>query len=232
MPWPFLCMSVASQHNGGLAVVPVLGKPEVSIGTRKKRNRGNSSGVVVVHQHPDESDHEKASHMEIARKIADLRMDQFAGVRDQNTRYPGAVYHVPGVTLIGTKAARDIGIFGEQDLFGGVVPFDFVATKAIVHPLVTAEASAPPGWSHAFAEVVRSIVFVGYTAFTPQDALQGATLLLERGEVRLKAVHALGGHGQIVVSNDSELEAAIKALGVAELARGVVVEDNLSTETT
>ena len=211
---------------------PVLGKPRVSIGTRKKRRRGNSSGVVVVHQHPDESDHEKASHMELARKIADLRMCQFAGVYDQKIRYPGAIYHVPGVTLIGTKAARKIGIIGERDLFGGVAPFDFVATKAIVHPLVAAEASAPPGWSHAFAEAVRPIVLAGYTAFTPQDALQGATLLLDRGEVRLKPVHALGGHGQIVVANGSELEAAIDRVGGTELAAGVVVEENLSNVTT
>src|SRR3712207_8788490 len=41
----------------------------------------------------------------------------------------GRVYFVPSCTLIGLEQARQLGITGEDDLFGGVVPYPFVATK-------------------------------------------------------------------------------------------------------
>ena len=74
----------------------------------------------------------------------------------------------------------------EDDLFGGVVPHPFVATKAITHPLVEPDAAAPEGWSHGFARRVRSVVLPGFTAFTLQDARKAGLRLLERGPVRLK----------------------------------------------
>ena len=38
-------------------------------------------------------------------------------------------YVVPDVTIASLEAARALGIRGEEDLFGGVVPFPFVAKR-------------------------------------------------------------------------------------------------------
>lgn len=65
--------------------------------------------------------------------------------------------------------------------FAGVVPFPFVATKTIAHPLVARETQAPSGWSHGFAERVRSAVLPGFAAFTVDDARRAAARLLPRG---------------------------------------------------
>ena len=78
-------------------------------------------------------------------------------------------YFVPSCTLNGDEAAA-LGIHGPDDLFGGVVPHAFVATKAISHPLVAPDAAALPGWNPAFAARVGDAVLDGYTAFNPDDA--------------------------------------------------------------
>ena len=57
---------------------------------------------------------------------------------------------MPSDTLVGLEAARALGVNSEHDLFGGVVPHAFVATKVITHPLVRPRAPAPAGWAHGF----------------------------------------------------------------------------------
>lgn len=204
----------------------------MSIGTGKRAGTGTSSGVVVVHQHFNGGSHDAVSNIEIAKKIAGLKGYSFAGAYDRRIPYPGPVYHVPGATLVGAKAAADIGIRGEQDLFGGLVPFDFVATKAIVHPLVDTEAAAPTGWSDVFARRVQPIVLAGYTAFTRQDAYRAGALLLENGKMRIKPSRAVGGHDQTVISTLRELERAVAGIASAEIEQGVVLEENLVEVTT
>ena len=76
----------------------------------------------------------------------------------RSAHFPGRVYFVPSDTLIGVENAARLGIAGEQDLFGGVVPYPFVATKAITHPLVGPNAYAPEGWSDAFPHQVQDAV--------------------------------------------------------------------------
>jgi hypothetical protein len=141
---------------------------------------------------------------------------------------------VPSRTLVGVEAARALGIRGEDDLFGGVVPHPFVATKTITHPLVAPDACAPAGWCHDFAFGVRDAVLLGFSVFTREDARRaGARLRLERGSVRLKPVRATGGQGQTVIYRADELQAALEALDEAELARdGLVLEENLTDVTT
>src|SRR3712207_1824823 len=110
-------------------------------------------GVVAVYSDPGRGfahGHEKATREGIARRLAALKGFDFAGEFDPDTCYPGPVYLVPGDTLVGLGAAAALGVRGEGDLFGGVVPRAFMATKAITHPLVGPGAAAPPGWSPAF----------------------------------------------------------------------------------
>src|SRR3712207_8096384 len=80
----------------------------------------------------------------------------------------GRIYFVPSCTLIGLEQARQLGISGEDDLFGGVVPYLFVASKAISHPPVEPIAQAPEGWSDAFPDLLRRAVLRVYSAFPPE----------------------------------------------------------------
>jgi hypothetical protein len=139
---------------------------------------------------------------------------------------------VPCETLA-LEAAHALGIRGEADLFGGVVPFAFVATKSITHPLTSPDATAPAGWSWAFARCVTDVVLSGYAAFSREDAKRGGERLLETGSVRIKPALALGGRGQVLASDAVTLASAIDELDSEELARcGVVIEQNLAAATT
>ena len=108
------------------------------------------------------------------------------GVREEFAQQPttGPVYLIPSDTLVGTERARALGIKGRDDLFGGVVPHAFTATKALTHLLVGPDAQAPPGWSCAFGRQVRDVVLSGFTAFTPEDAREAGGRLLRCGPVR------------------------------------------------
>ena len=104
--------------------------------------------------------HEHMTRMAIAAKIAALKGFEFEGEFDPSRRYKGRVYFVPSRTMVGHKAV-ELGICNEDDLFGGVVPYAFVGTKTITHPLVDARAYGPPGWSAMFAQQVRDVVLDG-----------------------------------------------------------------------
>ena len=106
---------------------------------------------------------------------------------------------MPDDTLIGVDLARRLGIYDEQDLFGGIVPHPFVATKTITHPLVDRTADAPDGWSHDLGDRLRDVVLFGFTAFSRQDARRAGILVLERGAARIKPSCGIGGRGQAVV---------------------------------
>jgi hypothetical protein len=177
--------------------------------------------------------HEQIARAGIARRLAALMGFEYGGEYDRSTRYAGRVYFVPSCTLVGLKQARQLGITGEDDLFGGVVPYPFVATKAITHPLVEPHAQAPEGWSDAFPDLVKEAVLRGYSVFTPEQAQVAAQRLLEYGPIRLKPVHATAGRGQRVVTSMTELVGALETIDPADLAEaGLVLEENLSAVTT
>jgi hypothetical protein len=181
----------------------------------------------------DPGSHEAVSRAAISRKLAALKGFEFAGEYDASATYPGAVYFIPDETIPDFELARSLGISSEHDLFGGVVPHPFVATKAISHPLIHPDAPAPAGWSPEFGSRVRDAVLAGYTVFTAEDAKLACSRLLEQGPARIKAVRAKGGHGQTVVSDMAELEAALDGIDPAELAdHGLVLEENLTGVTT
>jgi hypothetical protein len=122
----------------------------------------------------------------------------------------------------------NLGIRGEDDLFGGVVPHAFVATKTITHVLAGEGTAQSAGWSHAFARAVESAVLKGYSAFSFSDARRAGELLLRKGPVRVKPARAVGGRGQVVATDRDQLEAALRAIDVGELAScGVALEENL-----
>jgi hypothetical protein len=187
-------------------------------------------GMVVAHvPHAQDhaSEHERRTLAHFVRQLAGLLGYADGGFYDPGARYPGALYFVPASTLTSAEAAR-LGISGMGDLFGGVVPHAFVATKVISHPLVSGSAVAVAGWSPRFAEEVADCVLMGYSAFSFADALAAGRLLLGRGRVRIKPARASGGRGQAVVRNDAELAAALDALDAHELrTHGLVLEEQL-----
>ncbi len=175
------------------------------------------------------SDHESATHGEVAKRLAAIKGYDFAGVFDATRSYAGPLYFVPSDTLVTLDAAHRLGIHGEQDLFGGVVPFSFMATKTITHPLAAADSRAPHGWSFDLARRVRDVVLPGFSAFSMQDAREAGARLLEHGAVRIKKASGTGGLGQWVAADAGELEARLRSLDAQELARdGLVLERNLS----
>ncbi|HYH43414.1 MAG TPA: DUF3182 family protein [Burkholderiales bacterium] len=193
-------------------------------------------GVVVsfprgMHEDPDS--HEAMTRSGLARRLAALKGYEYAGDFNASGEYDCPVYVVPGDTLVGAQSAKALGINGADDFFGGVVPFHFVGTKTITHPLIEANAHAPEGWSGAFARGVRRAVLPGYSAFSLEDARQAGERLLQSAAVRVKPALALGGRGQSVVSDAGALAQALRDLDTGELEScGVVLEQNLSDVTT
>src|SRR5262249_29443246 len=74
--------------------------------------------------------HEGKALMAIADVIARLEDWHGAGLWDEALPCSAGAYFVPDETLLASDARR-LGITSAADLFGGVVPYPFVRTKAI-----------------------------------------------------------------------------------------------------
>jgi hypothetical protein len=196
-----------------------------------KDQSAGSRGVVVAYvsdQQAHASEHERITQAEFARRLAALKGYETGGLYDPRRHCPGNVYFVPGSTLT-TEEAAALGIRGPDDLFGGVVPHAFVATKVISHPLVEPDAAALPGWNPAFGAQAGDAVLAGYAAFNHDDARRAGRRLLESGQVRIKQVLATGGHGQSVARDAAELQRRLEAIDPDEVvSHGLVLEENLS----
>jgi hypothetical protein len=184
--------------------------------------------VTYVAFRPDAVEHDRATQRGLAARLAAMMgcdFDEVSGTAARSAVDLG--YVVPDVTITSLETARALGIRGEEDLFGGVVPFSFVATKTISHPLIGPAAAAPPCWQADFPERVREVTLPGWSAFAPSDARAAACRLLPDGDVRIKLASGIGGSGQSVAHGEAELDAQLAAIGPAEFAGGVVVERNL-----
>ncbi len=189
--------------------------------------------ALTADHHAYASEHERATRAQLAWRLARLKKSRFEGEYDSARTYPAPVYFVPSDTLVGDALPSALGIASHHALFGGVVPYPFVLTKALVHPLIDPAAAAPPGWNHAFAGQVAHAVLQGFSVFAPEDASRAGMRLLEQGAVRVKPVRATGGRGQQVVRDLQALEACIAAMDAAEIAEhGLVLEENLEQPVT
>lgn len=187
-------------------------------------------GVVVVlaNKGGGATAHETQSQEELARHVARLKGYRYAGRYDAACNYGCPVYFVPGETVTSIPAAHRIGVHGEHDLFGGVVPYAYVATKTITHALAGPDAAAPAGWSPRFGEMVADVVLPGISAFSLGDARVAGRALLEKGAVRVKMADGIGGAGQSVARDVEQLESQLAVIEAAGgFAAGVVLERNL-----
>jgi hypothetical protein len=189
---------------------------------------GQGSVVLYLMRAPEKfSRHERLIQDALGRMIADLRGAAFVGAYDGQSTYDPPLYFLPTDALVREQATR-LRIHSPADLFGGVVPYGFVATKVIAHPLVGPWAARPSGWSDAFAEAVQGLVVPGYTAFCHDDARVAARRLLGHGPIRFKSPLAAGGRGQVCVGTVEAADEALEAIDRDELAEaGLVVEANL-----
>ncbi|HKU86542.1 MAG TPA: DUF3182 family protein [Casimicrobiaceae bacterium] len=193
------------------------------------------AGVVYVHRGTtsDRAAHDHATCTEIARRLAALKGYRFAGDYDESASIAGDRYFVPTDTLIGTHNANALGIRGEHDLFGGVAPHPFVATKSISHPLVDDAKCIPQGWSTQFAIDTPDAVLAGFAAFCLDDALRAGERLLALGPVRIKRALGIGGSGQTVAPDRDTLAQALADVDPDELAQfGIALEQDLRDVTT
>lgn len=172
--------------------------------------------------------HDVQTKSHVARSLAALIDGRFAGEYSPGAAPDGPVYLVPSETITSLAEAGRLGIHGVDQLFGGVVPYPFVASKLISHALVEGAAAAPLGWSKACAERNRSAVLPGYSVFTADDARKAYDLLLPMGGVRLKDPGGVGGGGQWVVNGRDEFEARLAQFDAQQLsAQGLVLELDL-----
>src|SRR5437762_8538877 len=197
------------------------------------RDAGTPGVVVTYALRRGLDNHVAMTRAAIAAKLAKLKRFDFACAYDPSLRYAVPLYLVPSDTLVGLEAAAQLGVRTEDDVFGGVVPTAFAATKTITHPLVHPQARAPAGWSHDFADRVSEAVLHGYTAFSRDDAHRAAARLLDHGPTRIKLARGIGGHGQFVIQASGDLNALLDEIDEAELAsEGVVLEEHLDDVTT
>lgn len=196
-------------------------------------NRSRRSVVTVCASGHPRSGHEQASQAWVARRLAELAGWEYAGAYDPANPPPLRPYFVPDDTLTAAQAAR-LGIVDEDDLFGGVVPHAFVASKVITHALPRECASIPEGWRSELGERLRPVVLDGFSVFCPQSAgLAGRELLARGGAIRLKPAQARGGNGQRRVDCPGTLDEALAALDRLELQEhGMVLEQDLVDATT
>jgi hypothetical protein len=190
-------------------------------------------GTVVTYAASEGlTEHEIAARVAVAKSLAALKGFEFGGGYQPSLQRNKPLYFVPSETLSGKEAGR-LGIRGANDLFGGVVPHPFVASKAIAHPLAGPDALRPAGWSETFPQRVHDVVLPGFTAFARADARKGAQRLLETGPVRVKHGRGIGGKGQAVAADSAALGEALEAIDAFELAAcGVVLEPSLDEEAT
>lgn len=172
-------------------------------------------------------EHELATQRGVAGRLAAL-LGCEQGEDQRCSAPPRPIgYAVPSATLTSLGDAWRWGIRSEADLFGGVVPAPFIATKTITHGLVAPGAAAPSGWCADFAERVAGAVLPGWSAFSLEDARRAGERLLHGGAVRIKLAAGIGGAGQWVVHDASALQECLAELAAHDIEEGLVLERHL-----
>lgn len=190
--------------------------------------------AVAYPRRENASAHDLASHDALTQKLASVLQLRFTrDFQPDNATQVGGIYYVPAQTLVRSKRGDQGPAFlqelsSEADFFGGIVPYELVATKAISHSLLHADALAPEGWSQGFGRDVEHATLKGVTAFCMKDARMAGERLLALGPVRLKPVRASGGRGQILIQDRRQLHQALAHHDEDELLRwGLVLEEHL-----
>lgn len=194
----------------------------------------NRKKLVVAHSTRAEAPlHEVETNRALAQWLAQILGWPYGGSFDPDLHGGHDLYLLPSQTLVGAAEARQLGVKGPEDLWGGYVDHAFICTKAIVHGLLNRDALAPEGWVALFPERVRKVVLEGISVFSLADARLAAEQLLEHGPIRLKPIHACAGRGQEVIRNlDFFRKILTRPDTDALFAAGVVLEQELKNVVT
>ncbi|WP_414871979.1 DUF3182 family protein [Pseudomonas sp. IT-347P] len=190
--------------------------------------------IVVAHSvRLGAPQHEVQTNKALARWLAQILGCKFGGSYDPDKHRGRDLYLLPTQTIVGTAHARELGIKGPADLWGGFVEYDFICTKAISHGLRSHLARAPQGWSPLFSERVRNVVLDGLSVFALEDARPAAEHLLYSGPIRMKPVHACAGRGQEVIKSLDAFDEILARPDIGkQFSEGVVLEQDLSNVVT
>ncbi len=142
---------------------------------------------------------------------------------------PCGRYWIPSSTLSRREAAA-LGISDGSQLWGGIVPAGYVATKLVSHPRPGRRAAAPKGWIDIIG--LEDCTLPGWSVFSRADALAAGAELLRGGPVRVKPPRERGGRGQRVVRSEEELGNWLDAASPQALEEGLVLERDLVESTT
>lgn len=188
--------------------------------------------IVAVRGDVGRDGHEFATLEALARRIARLRGCEYEGVHAGQPHAEGChAYLVPDDTLL-AEDADALGIAGPGDLYGGVVPHAFVATKIISHEAARS-APVPEGWAHRLAGNLRDVVLPGAAVFSAGDARRAFRRLSPLGPLRLKLARGAGVQGQFLFCDRDALERALDRLPEHELeTHGAVLELHLNDAVT
>ncbi|GLK88977.1 DUF3182 family protein [Pseudomonas turukhanskensis] len=182
------------------------------------------SAVALLHLGSQPPEHEQDVQLTLAKKIAAM-----LNVPLQADLTPSAtVYWIPDETVIGSEQMQALGIRHEANFFGGAVPYPFMATKAISHPLIEHPAAVVEGWSERFDEQASSAVLRGFTVFDLADAERAGLTLLAHGPLRIKPVRGKAGRGQELIEDAQQLTSCLLNQDAVEVGNwGLVLEEHL-----
>ncbi|TXR49259.1 DUF3182 family protein [Phyllobacterium endophyticum] len=185
--------------------------------------------AVVVLGSLDRASHKWITLLSIGRKLARIKECAF---HDEPPADPWAdrekYYYVPAETLSRDQHPDEAAAWTVDDLFGGVVAYEFMSTKLITHPLIAPDATAPRGWSSAFPRQVRNVVLPGFSVFSAEDLIAAGDRLLPNGPIRVKDPYAEGGDGQWVLKSANELRRLCEIMPPEILTHGLVAEEDLA----
>jgi hypothetical protein len=200
-----------------------------AVGDSMRVSPGQRPVYIVPARGGDFADeHQRCARAVLGKCLAELTGGVFTGEMSGEADSDVEPYFLPADTLTIEEAAQ-LGINGEGDLFGGVVPHPFVASKAIAHSLVSSTASAPPEWNAGFSEAIAGIVLPGFTVFARDDAEAAGRELLRTGPVQVKATGGFAGFGQSKVASEEELQGELNKLDWDEIGKvGLVLEHRLN----
>lgn len=172
---------------------------------------------------------------ETQREAHELAATRFAAGRLAalfGAQHVAAVYGLPAagrywipVSTLSRRTAAALGIADITQLWGGIVPAPFMATKLVSHSRRSRHAAAPAGWIDIMG--LEDCTLPGWSAFGRGDILAAGIDLLRGGPVRLKCPYERGGHGQHVVHGEDVLADWIGSMPAQVLDAGVVLERDL-----
>lgn len=183
--------------------------------------------ICVVSQCAD-SAHNIASIEMLAGRLSALTGASLLPTR-QDFDESSDAFLVPTFAMVRADGHPEMSV---ETFFGGIVDHGFMATKLVTHPHLHDNDKLPEGWAEGFAARLKDCVLEGYSVFSHDHAKEAAELLIKKHKIRFKNPYSSGGNDQTVVHSRQALETFLETVSAAEMAKGLVVEEDVENSTT